>query len=147
MLERFASRFYAHRNNVNQNWAAGPMAPIQWTTALFDALNELHLGVGEYYFQPREAGYYYIKASARRANFVLANTIDQLEIRVTPNVFFLVNYKWIAVNFNDEQQASGVLYLTPNDRVHVWWHTTAGAPNDILDGNIYATYFCGHKLS
>lgn len=143
----FRSRLYVHRNGVNQNFGGLGIAPIEFTTPIYDTLGEWFTGAGNWHFRPRRAGWYLLIAQARRLSPPVFAATDQLEIRVIGTPWFLVDYPLSDLTSFAYTRTSGILHLLPTDIVQVWWVTNVAWPNDTVDGNQYATYFCAHRLS
>lgn len=143
---KFASRIHVHRNGVNQAIAFGGLVTVEFTTKTFDGMNEYLNTAGNYYFQPKRAGYY-----------LLVARVGYTDIAVTPNYFDTIFIDDLGVLYAHQQQTwegiinesgllTAILYLTPLRRIYVQTQHTlvAGAT---LNGAAIRTYFMVHRLS
>lgn len=141
--KHYASKFYVGRG-IAQNINSGVFTAVQYDVTIFDVLQEYNTGVANA-FQPLDAGYYFLNASAMMQALAIADLFG-LMFYVNGGFEIAQQYKMCHAAVEDAYlNISAIYYLTPNDyvEVRVWHNFGAGRTTG---GNQYRDHFCGFRM-
>jgi hypothetical protein len=126
-----ASRIHVYRNGA-QAVPFGVWTITQFNTIIFDNLDEFRQIGANYYFQPKQAGYYLIHVTLSFSPLQAANTQSGIELTNLAGIARKVSWSDKATFGNYLMSHLTTLeYLTPNDTIEIRMNTSDPASSNI----------------